>query len=234
MDIRSYLHTDLSPYLLNYDANKLIKRLNKHFTQSVERKVIILINAASLHPKMSKYQLSLTHKALGDCYYKNAFFQNALEQYKCAISNNPNIAVKRRIKEIQSMPLSDKEKMASSSDLVDDVLQFPEYKEKFGKEKSLLQSKQNDIMGTMYEDARRKLVKEARLKDLVIDPGHEEEIAQRLDKLGEPYKSEFYRMREERKLTIRPDDPLSLKDYDLLDLEAMERNAAYYKEKQGD
>lgn len=105
MSVNSYLHTALSPYQLNSAAMELIKSLNESFSKELEEKILILINSASLHPKMSKYQLSLTHKALGDCYYNNEYFQSALEQYNRAVSNNPKISVKRRINKILNMPI---------------------------------------------------------------------------------------------------------------------------------
>lgn len=84
------------------------------------------------------------------------------------------------------------------------------------------------------EKVRQELSEQAKLDNSTPDLEHEAEIARRLDKLGEPYKSEFYRIREERKLNPDPNDIFSLKEYDIMDLETMERNAAYYKEKQGD
>ena len=68
VNVNSYLNTALSPYRLNEDAMELIEHLCENFSQEVEEKALILINSASLHPNMSRYQLSLTHKALGDCY----------------------------------------------------------------------------------------------------------------------------------------------------------------------
>lgn len=84
------------------------------------------------------------------------------------------------------------------------------------------------------EKVRQELSEQAKLDNSIPDLDHEAEIALRLEKLGEPYKSEFYRIREERKQNKDPNDIFSLKEYDIMDLDTMERNAAYYKEKQGD
>lgn len=67
-----------------------------------------------------------------------------------------------------------------------------------------------------YEMIRQQLAENARLEDLIFDPEYEAEIARRLEILGEPYKSEFYRVREVRKLTSSLNDSLSLKEHDLL------------------
>lgn len=126
MDINSYLHTSLSPYTLNSDAMRLITTLNENFSAETEQKILILINAVTLHPSMSRYQLSLTHKALGDCYYEHGYWGSALEQYNRALVYNKNLSVKRRINKIQSMPQEER-KASISPEIIDDVLQFPEY-----------------------------------------------------------------------------------------------------------
>lgn len=139
VNVNSYLNTALSPYRLNEDAMELIEHLCENFSQEVEEKALILINSASLHPNMSRYQLSLTHKALGDCYYKHNIFQSALEQYNRAISYNSKISVKRRIKKLSAIP-SDKRTSSLSPDIISDVLQFPEYKELLELERDQTQS----------------------------------------------------------------------------------------------
>lgn len=206
MGIDSYLHTRLSPYQLNADALKLIKKLDRKFSFQIEEKIIILINAASMHPSMSEYQLSLTHQALGDCYYKHGFYESALQRYECGLSLNPRLPVKRKIKEISAMQKTERP-AASSPDLVADVLQYPEYTEI---------SRQTALSSRNEEN-----------EAIIYDPAIEAEIERRLDALGEPYRSEFYRIRDKRYLTRRPNDTLSLYDYALLDLKAMEKSAAY-------
>lgn len=74
------------------------------------------------------------------------------------------------------------------------------------------------------EKVRHELSEQAKLDNSIPDLEHEAEIARRLDKLGEPYKSEFYRMREERKQNPDPNDIFSLKEYDIMNLEAMEKS----------
>ena len=232
MSVNSYLHTALSPYQLNSAAMELIKSLNESFSKELEEKILILINSASLHPKMSKYQLSLTHKALGDCYYNNEYFQSALEQYNRAVSNNPKISVKRRINKILNMPI-EKRITSLSPDIIADVTQFPEYKEILESENRKTQSELDSLWSDdtkkreLHSEIRKQLINEAQLENSVYDAEHEAEIERRLNKLGEPYISEFYRIREERSLTYNPNDTLSLKDLDLLDLADMERSASF-------
>lgn len=232
MNVNAYLKTSLSPYRLNSDAMSLIEQLNLNYSEEIEAKILVLINSASLHPNMSKYQLSLSQKALGDYYYDNAFYQSALEQYNRAISNNSRIPIKRRVKEIMSMP-AEKLKSSLSPDMIYDVLQFPEYKEMLNIENNKIQS---ELESLWYKDsdiiskARQQLSEEAKMKNSIYDKEHELEIERRLNKLGEPYKTEFYRIREVRRLTYAQDDILSLKDHDLLDLESMERSASFSQE----
>lgn len=228
MDINSYLHTSLSPYTLNSDAMRLITTLNENFSAEMEQKILILINAATLHPSMSRYQLSLTHKALGDCYYEHGYWGSALEQYNRALVYNKNLSVKRRINKIQSMPQEER-KVSISPEIIDDVLQFPEYAKAVKNDLSE-RERMSDALWVGHEEEkvicdtiREEMVEDARLEDAILDPEHEAEIKRRLDALGEPYKTWFCKAREKRMLTRQSDDPLSMKDYDLMELQSMER-----------
>ena len=161
----SYLHTSLSPYRLNEDALTLIKELNENFSQETEKKALILLNASALHPKMSMYQLSLSRKELGDCYFKNGFYQSALEQYQSALSENPKIAVKKRIKEILAMN-EDEKKSSLAADTIDNVLNFPEYKKLLDERADQIQKELDDLWAgheaerELYEEAKQQAIKE--------------------------------------------------------------------------
>lgn len=220
MSVTSYLKTDLSPYKLNEDAQRLIKRLRKKFCTSIEEKILVLLNAASLHPSMSTYQLSLSRQALGDCYYDLAFYGSALAQYQSGIELNPRLAVKRRIKELCAIP-RDGQKTSASPDIVEDVLTFPEYA-KYAPCNSALAAPFSSQ--SLYDAALAAGILEAQQEDQIYDPEFEADIKQRLSVLGEPYISEFYRLRDVERLTNKA-DVLSMKRLDLLRLKAMEKSA---------
>lgn len=86
---------------------------------------------------------------------------------------------------------------------------------------------EDDPYREIREAARAKLAREAREETMKCNPEHEAEIMRRLDALGEPYKTDFLRMRELSLQSRRDDDPLSQQEIDLLNLQAMERSAAF-------
>lgn len=90
---------------------------------------------------------------------------------------------------------------------------------------------EDDPNREIREAARAKLAREAAEKTMQFDPSHESEIMRRLDALGEPYKADFLRMRELSLQSRRSDDPLSQQEIDLLNLQAMERSAAFRGDK---
>lgn len=207
MNAESYLKTSLSPYKLNEDALSLIKKLTESFTSETEEKALVLLNASALHPKMSQYQLSLSHKELGDCYYKHGYFQSALEQYQTALLYNPRIAVKKRIKEIESMD-DDKRKSSLSSDIVADVLEFPEYNKYLNGNKSLMFSE--DIDGESWD----------KYKDIF------EKAKKELD---EYEAKEFLKSMYCVIKTHRSDDPISIREHLIINLRGMMRSSVYRK-----
>lgn len=232
MNANAYLKTSLSPYTLNGDAMQLIASLQEDFSTELEKKIIILINAATIHPSMSHYQLSLTHKALGDCYYDYGYFGSALEQYRRALDYNKNLPIKRRMNKMLSMSPENR-KASLSPDEVYDVLQYPEYKNMVGDDAEDRKRMIDELWAGHEEEkqacdrARSEVVETVALDDSVIDPSHEAEIERRLAALGEPYKSSFYEVREQRRLTRRSDDTISMKEHDLLDLQAMEESKLF-------
>lgn len=94
-----------------------------------------------------------------------------------------------------------------------------------------MRNNEDDPYREIREAARAKLAKEAHEETMKGDPEHETEIMRRLDALGEPYKTDFLRMRESSLRSRRDDDPLSQQEIDLLNLQAMERSAAFRGDK---
>lgn len=86
---------------------------------------------------------------------------------------------------------------------------------------------EDDPYREVRETARKRMVLEAKEKCSVTDLAHEAEISRRLDALGEPYKTEFLRIREESIKNRREDEVFSQQEIDIFNLEAMERSAAY-------
>ena len=231
MAVNDYLKSSITPYHLLGDALVLIKQLSIAFEREVEEKAIILLNAASLHPSMSAYQLSMAHKKLGDCYFENGFLGGALDQYKRGLSLNERLSVKQRIKKLQILTPEELHR-SSSPDIIADIFQYPEYVEyekaakyenEAFREKIWADAPNRDL----HEAVRFRMVEEARAKNRVYDPEHEAEISRRLDALGEPYKSEFYRVREISVKTRQENETISQQELDILTLEAMERSEAF-------
>lgn len=232
MNIDAYLKTSLSPYRLNSDAMELIVQLSADYSVGLERKILVLINAASLHPSMSHYQLSLTHKALGDCYFEHEYYGSALEQYNRALAYNKNFSIKRRMNKMLSMAPAER-KVSLSPDIIDDVLEYPEYAQ-IVKDVADQRKHETESLWAGHEDfkavldeVKKGMADAARQENDVYDPSHEAEVARRLDALGEPYKASFLKARDVRRLTRQEDDPISLKEYDLLELQSMERSKEF-------
>lgn len=191
----AYLRTDLSPYLLISDAKVLIKQLKDNFSKPIEREVLILINAADLHPKMSNHQLSIVHKAMGDCYYSHGYFLNALAQYNRAISKNPNISVKKRIQEIKNMPAPYKEKYSLPPSTKGDVLKIPRYKDLLERKQAKLQAELDRVWGNntemreMVENIRKESELPERLKEKLFWESYEREMKYKTIEPLKPRKS---------------------------------------------
>lgn len=231
MSVRNYMQTCITPYRLLDDAMALIDQLCIDFDRATEEKVIVLINAAGLHPSVSASRMSMAHKALGDCYYQHNFWGNALEHYHRGLSLNERLAVKRRVQQLEAISRADLLRSASP-DLIGDVLRYPEYAELVEADRRNIaalraETWEDPLDRERYDLARLRAAQQAAAENRIYDPEHEEDIARRLDALGEPYKSEFYRIREQAILSRRDDDPLSQQDIDLMNLAAMERSAAY-------
>ncbi len=94
--------SDYSPYDLNNEATQIIEHLmSTSFDGILLRKALELLRVSASNPKMSKYQLSLTYKKLGELYLANEFKEDALKSFQKGLAYNPKLPVKRLIKSLQ-------------------------------------------------------------------------------------------------------------------------------------
>ncbi len=100
------MRTEYSPYSLLAEANRLISesRKNEGFLPNYEKQIISLLNASESYPNMSTYQLSLAHKYLADLYASLEITGSAIDHYEIALQMNPKIAVKKKLKQLKSIP----------------------------------------------------------------------------------------------------------------------------------
>ena len=91
-----------SPYSLNEQAARAIEKLTRRFDADVEALALAKLNLAESTPNMSRYQLSLTYKSLGDCYAKHDKKPEAVSAYRKGLDLNEKLPVKRKIKELEA------------------------------------------------------------------------------------------------------------------------------------
>lgn len=92
------------PYEINREINALIQNLEHNFNVITERKILDLLNRIDAYSDMSRYQLSLTKKALGDCYFDHGITGNAIDMYKWALADYSRLPIKRRLSSLQKEP----------------------------------------------------------------------------------------------------------------------------------
>lgn len=227
-------------------CNEAVRIIESHQSCSMstkaERQVILLLNKADLYKEMSTYQMSVARKKFAEYYYSNNLTGSALEQYQLAIGANPKIPIKKRLKELLAISKSDltyslDANMVGEPDMSN--LEYYEFSQPLIDPSDQLKkdAKSAEFYGMSLEEYRkwkydlqkktdRKLRLEASEDDSIYDPEFENMLSARLEKLGEPYISEFLRLRP-----TKSDGTLSAKSLSEMLLSSMEESHAYRKKK---
>ena len=220
---------DISPYEMLSVARQLISDSTKDdFPRSRELQIILLLNKAEDFPNMSHYQLSFGHKALADLYDVCEMSGSALEHYIKALELYEKVPVKRIISKLKKIPRED---LVYGID--GNICGEPDWENiPFAPKPDLPEPPviTDPLWAKITQENREQRMKEVAYENSIYDQSFEDELRARLEKLGEPYISEFYRNRGYRKES----DTLSNKQLDLLTLEAMEDSYNYYKRKEAE
>lgn len=214
-----------SPYDMCSEAVRLINCCStKDDLENYERQIICLLNKADTFPDMSKYQLAIAHKTLADMYFDLDIKGSALEHYEIGIDLYPKLSAKRKIAEIKKMDSS-----VLSYSLDPNLADEPDYSPLNYHDIGVvaLYHNKHSVHDTLGKKAMDELQRKAEEEDNIYDEEFEQMIKERLSKLDELSRSEFYRLRTHRK----NNGVLSAKDIDLLTLEAMEKSYNYRKDK---
>ena len=190
----------------------------------------------TVHSHMSKHQLANAHKLLGDIYFDKNITGSALQHYTIALSMNPQLPVKRKMKTLRSLAQEELKysidaNLAGKPDYTNLTLHKSEPTDEcIKKRKKQLEEIAKrwgmtvDELNDIEQRTRKQLKSDATNDNKIYDPEFEREIEERLSRLNDISRNEFYRIRSERSES----DILSNKELDLLTLEDMERSFHYH------
>jgi hypothetical protein len=186
---------NVSPYSMILMAKEKMSKMILTFKKGDEEKVLKWINAADTYPNMSKYQIEQARIMLLDLYISHQIYGNAKELCGIILSQNPKAPIKKKMKMLDNLLANKGIDTSYSCDL-----NIVDHSLCFQRASS---------SGRPYD----------------YDPEFEKEIEERLSKLDDLSRSEFYRIRAQR----NSDDIFSDKELDILTLEAMEKSYNYRK-----
>lgn len=218
------MRTAYSPYDMCNEALRLIKECSDNvLTKDIERQILYLLNKAEEYSNMSLYQLALAHKELADMYYKFEYTGSALKHYNIGLKMYEKLPVKRKISQLNKMPA---ETLSYSLDA--NIVGEPDYSNIPNRSSDItyISSSEDILRNKMIDDARAYLTEQAKEESNIYDAEFEQMIEERLSKLDDLSRAEFYRLRHNKN-----DGVLSSQKLDLLTLEAMEKSYNYKKDK---